>query len=180
MDEIGKKFREARKRMGATLSEVTQKAGCTPAFLSQVERGLTDPSLSMLRNIANALQVNITELFTQSLPEKVVVKKNERLQIKTPASKVVAEVLAPGASTRKMEGRLKIIQPGGGSNGVYCHNGEELGFVIKGSLDLTLNGKEYHLEEGDSFYYDSTYEHGFKNKSKTKTIVLWVSCPPGF
>ena len=180
MDEIGKKFREARKRMGATLSEVSQKAGCTPAFLSQVERGLTNPYLSMLKKIANALQVNIIELFTQSIPEKVVIRKNERLKIEFPTSKMLAEVLAPGISTKKMEARYKTIQSGGGSGGVYSHNGEELGFIIKGTFILTINGREYHLRKGDSFYFASANEHGFRNNGKNEAVVLWVTCPPSF
>ena len=180
MEEIGKKFFEVRKKLGATLKEISQKAGCTPSFLSQVERGLTNPSLSMLKKIANALQVNIVELFTQSVEEKLVMKKNERLKIEFPSAKMVAEVLAPGVSTKKMEARYKTIRPGGGSDGVYSHNGEELGFIIKGNFTLIINGREYQLKKGDSFYFVSANEHGFKNNGKSDTVVLWVTCPPSF
>jgi len=52
--------------------------------------------------------------------------------------------------------------------------------ILSGEMELTVEDKTYHLEEGDSFYFSSTRPHGFSNKGKKKTVVAWVVSPPTF
>jgi uncharacterized cupin superfamily protein len=60
----------------------------------------------------------------------------------------------------------------------YHHEGEEAGLILFGLLELTIDGKIYILEEGDSFSFDSNLNHRFKNSSKTEdTVVVWANSP---
>ncbi|MGB9617496.1 MAG: cupin domain-containing protein, partial [Desulfomonilaceae bacterium] len=64
--------------------------------------------------------------------------------------------------------------------GDYSHPGEEFGLVLKGSLELTVDGVKYLLREGDCFYFHSTRSHRFRNNADRETQVLWVNHPPSW
>jgi mannose-6-phosphate isomerase-like protein (cupin superfamily) len=51
---------------------------------------------------------------------------------------------------------------------------------MQGELQIALEGQEYRLKQGDSFYFDSTTPHNWKNPGRTETVVLWVNTPPTF
>jgi quercetin dioxygenase-like cupin family protein len=72
------------------------------------------------------------------------------------------------------------IQPGGGSDGLYSHLGEECGIVLKGELEIDLNGTVYRVKENESFYYNSSEPHNWTNPTDGETVVVWVISPPSF
>ena len=67
MVNIGKKIRELREGKGLTLKQLAGLVECTPSLISQLERDKTDPSISMLKKIAEALNVNIVDFFMESV-----------------------------------------------------------------------------------------------------------------
>lgn len=75
---------------------------------------------------------------------------------------------------------LKIKVPIGYSSGFESHTGEELLFVLFGSIDYTVDQKTYHLEAGDSVHIDSRRSHQIANGSNTVSEILWVSTLPVF
>ena len=76
--------------------------------------------------------------------------------------------------------RLATMEPGGGSEGDYSHAGEEFGFIIKGTLELTVEGVAYILREGDTFYFESRQPHRFRNIGDEEVQILWVNHPPSW
>jgi len=54
-----------------------------------------------------------------------------------------------------LEGFLVVIEPGGNTNGILQHKGEEVGYVVEGQLELTINSEVRLLNAGDSFYFPS-------------------------
>jgi quercetin dioxygenase-like cupin family protein len=90
------------------------------------------------------------------------------------------ERLVPTDSGHLLEGNLHILAPGGGSDGMLAHQGEEVGFVIAGQLELTVGGEVYRLSAGDSFVFRSELPHSYRNPGRTETRVVWVSTPPTF
>ena len=109
----------------------------------------------------------------------------------TMGSSVPAErkVLEAGAGVRMellawgdtvMEPHLFRIAPEAGSGDPYTHEGEEFIYVLRGDLEIAVDGEEYRLKPGDSFYFESRNEHHWKNPGKKETLVLWVNTPPTF
>ena len=179
MTNIGNRLRALRKEKGLSLMELSKRAGCSISYLSMVENGKVNPSVSKLKKITDILGITIIELFYTEGPENYVIKKENRISGDFPGSKVRVEVLVPQINNRKIDARLAIIEVGGSSEGYYRHPGEEFGFVIKGELELKINGRTYNLKEGDSFYFPSTKDHSFRNPSKRgETVILWVNHPP--
>jgi len=182
MNSLGEKIRSCRLRKKLTLKQVAGGAGCTDVFLSQVERGIASPSIATLKRIANALNVSIISLIQDEEDEKdeVVTRKQDRVQFKFPHAEVYSELLTRNFRHKQMQPLYKIIKPGAGSEGVYSHQGEEMGIILEGTLELTVDGQCYHLEPGDSFYFNSTREHGYRNTGQEETRLIWVITPPTF
>jgi transcriptional regulator with XRE-family HTH domain len=181
MNNIGSRLRQLRKARSLSLKQVAALVGCTPSYLSMVENGKLDPSVSRLKRIADALGSTIVEIFAERPGNgSVILRREERQRVSVHGSKVLIEILVRQGSDKKMDARLAVVAPGGGSLGDYQHTGEEFGYVIRGTLELTVNGSTYVLRQGDTFYFSSTSPHGFRNVSDEEAEVLWVNHPPSW
>jgi len=161
MEEIGQKIRALRKERGLTIKDLAQAVRCSPSFISQVERGKASPSIATLKQIASALKVNIVD-FEISM-------RRWRARI---------YMLVKSTRGKRMQPFYTVIQPGGGSTGLYNHEGEEFGIVLKGELEINLNGVKYRVKENESFYYSSQIPHSWTNPTDCETVVVWVVSPP--
>lgn len=88
------------------------------------------------------------------------------------------ELLAWGKTA--MEPHLFRIQPRAGSGEAYVHEGEEFLFVLRGGLKIALDGQEYDLKRGDSFYFESATPHRWTNPGPGEAWLLWINTPPTF
>ena len=61
---LGKRLRTLRERQGRTLTEVAERAGISPQYLSEIERGLKEPSSEMIAAALGALGTNLVDLTT--------------------------------------------------------------------------------------------------------------------
>ena len=180
MEDLGEKLRQMRKQQGLTLRQVAKRAECSASYLSMVENGKLDPSISRLKKIAEGLGCTIREIFQEARAEKIIIRRRERQKVRFPASKLTIEILVPQLPSKLMDARLAVVAPGGGSEGDYHHPGEEFGLVMKGMLELIVNGVKYTLHQGDSFYFPSPLSHSFHNPGQEDTQILWVNCPPSW
>ncbi len=182
MEEIGQRLKTFRRANRMTLKQLAQKAGCTDAYLSQLERGRANPSIMILKKIASALRVKVVDFFVENdLSENdVVVKEKERVNINFRYGDAKLQMLVKHIRGKRMQPFFTTIEPGGGSKGSYSHVGEECGIVLKGQLEIHLGGKSYRLKRNDSFYFSSQEPHSWVNPGKTQTVVIWVVSPPTF
>lgn len=180
MESLGTKIRALRKSQGFSLKQLAERVGCTASYLSMVENERLDPSVSRLKKIVDALGKTIVDLFGEPGDGDIIVRKEKRARAAFPGSKLLIEILVLQAPNKKMDARLAIVAPGGGSEGDYRHPGEEFGLVLKGTLELTVDGASYQLQEGDTFYFHSTRNHRFRNNGDHETQVLWVNHPPSW
>jgi transcriptional regulator with XRE-family HTH domain len=179
--EIGKKIRELREKKAYTMKQLAQLVECTPSLISQLERAKADPSISTLKKIAKALNVNIVDFF-MSLEETddVVTKVDERVVIQLNRWDAKIQSLIKSVGQKRMQPFYTVIKPGGGSHGMYSHDGEEFGIVLKGELQMTIQDRVYTVGKDESFYFSSQAPHNWGNKGKEETVVIWVITPPTF
>ena len=89
------------------------------------------------------------------------------------------EQRAPGDAA--MDCQKWTLQPGAGSEDAYSHEGEEFIYVLRGLLEITLDGHERHLlYPGDNIYFDSTRTHSWRNPGEEESVLVWVNTPPTF
>ncbi len=182
MENLGKQIRTYRKQKHLTLKQVADRAECSDVFISQVERNLASPSIATLKRIANALEVNLITLLQadETETDQVVTRRQDRVQFKFPHTEVYSELLTTNIRNKQMQPIYKIIKPGAGSDGTYQHQGEEMGVVLEGTLELTVDDQVYDLEPGDAFYFNSSRSHGYRNTGGIDTRLIWVITPPTF
>jgi transcriptional regulator with XRE-family HTH domain len=180
MDYLGSKLRSLRRSKSLSLKQLAERASCSPSYLSMVENGKVDPGISRLKRIADGLEITIVDLFQTETNQKVAIKTHERISAEFPRSKTKIEILIPQSPENQLDARLATIYPGGNSEGEYKHPGEEFGLVLKGILELVVDGVIYKLVEGDSFHFSSTRSHRFSNPGGQETLVVWVNHPPSF
>jgi len=182
MKEIAEKLKAFRSANRLTLKQLAEKAGCTDAYLSQLERGLANPSVMILKKIATALGLQVVDFFLGPEQEEndVVMKERDRVNMSFRRGDPKIQMLVRKISNKRMQPFYTTIEPGGGSRGAYSHIGEECGIVLQGVLELNLNGKVYRVKKNESFYFSSQEPHSWSNPGKKKTIVIWVVSPPTF
>jgi transcriptional regulator with XRE-family HTH domain len=185
--KIGLRIKHARLVKGLRLRELAETLDCSESFLSKVENDRVRPSLAMLHKIVGALGINIPSLFTDTVEPigpVLIVTANNRALIRTNTRLhgpgVALERLIAGSRSQLLEANVHCIEPGGHTEGVYTHEGEELGYLLEGQLQLQVDGVWYTLSAGDSFFFRSNLPHGYRNRGSKPAKVLWVNTPPTF
>ncbi len=174
---IGARLRQLRVRRGLSLAQVAKAVGVSLGFLSALERSQMSASVGTLRKLARFYKTNILDFFDPSESNSRLVKP-ERRKVLEAGPGVRMELLAWGNTV--MEPHLFRIAPNSGSGESYTHEGEEFLYVLRGELHISLEGEEYRLKAGDSFYFESATPHHWKNPGGSETHVLWVNTPPTF
>jgi len=182
---IGAKLRHSRKLKNLSLKELARRVGCSESLLSKVENDRLRPSLQMLHSIVSELDTTIGALFAENYNENhVVMRAGERPTIRMKsmanADGVRLECLIPYPESKLIYGSIHVVEPGKGSEGKISHQGEEVGYILEGELELTVKNKSYRLGAGDSFFFQSHLPHGYRNPGKVTTRVLWINSPPTF
>lgn len=180
---IGSDIRGLRKARDLTLAALAAASGLSVGYLSLVERDLATPSIKALHGISRALGVTVSWFFEGGeVPEEergLVVRRGRRRRLDYSAG-IVDELLSP-----TLTGALELLAsrfPPGASSGEepYTHAGEEAGVVIRGRLELWVDGRVLQLEAGDSFGFASTLPHRYRNPGQEEAEVIWAITPPSY
>jgi DNA-binding transcriptional MerR regulator/mannose-6-phosphate isomerase-like protein (cupin superfamily) len=174
---IGGHLRRLRTKRKLSLAQVAEAVGISVGFLSALERSQMSGSVGTLRKLARFYKTNILDFFDAKEGSGRQVRPDERKVLEAGPG-VRMELLAWGNTV--MEPHLFRIAPDSGSGDSYTHEGEEFLYVLRGALSITLEGEEYRLKAGDSFYFESATPHRWKNPGRSETWLLWVNTPPTF
>jgi DNA-binding transcriptional MerR regulator/mannose-6-phosphate isomerase-like protein (cupin superfamily) len=174
---IGSHLRKLRIKRRLSLAQVAQAVGISVGFLSALERSQMSGSVGTLRKLARFYKTNILDFFDAKEGSSRLVRPPQRKMLEAGRG-VRMELLAWGNTV--MEPHLFHVAPECGSGDSYTHEGEEFLYVLRGELAITLDGQEYRLKSGDSFYFESATPHSWKNPGRTETCLLWVNTPPTF
>lgn len=178
----GPRLRAMRIRKALSLRAVARAAEVSPAYLSSIERGLATPTVAVLQRIAAAVGTTVLEAFhddgAERASSKVVRRSDRKAFVGFDGVEIEDLVRFAGAI---LQAEFFTIAPGGGSGGGYRHEGEEVIFVVEGTLLVWLDESErYDLEAGDTLYFRSEQAHRWQNQGSVPTKLLWVNTPPTF
>ena len=174
---IGAHLRQLRARRRLSLAQVAEAVGISVGFLSALERSQMSGSVGTLRKLARFYKTNILDFFDASGSQQ------------PPGASRGAK--GAGSGRGRAHGTAGLGQYGDGAAPVsyrsgsgqrrsYTHEGEEFIYVLRGDLEITVDGEEYRLKPGDSFYFESATPHRWKNPGRKETWCLWVNTPPTF
>ncbi|MCX7983006.1 MAG: XRE family transcriptional regulator [Syntrophales bacterium] len=179
--EIGRRIKRLRKEMGITLEELASLTGFTKGYLSRVEKSEKAPPVSTLGTIARALKTTISALLGDGESEKksyCIVRKHERPLMARDGTVFgySYEAVAYNFPGKAMEPFILTLPAKRKKRGLFQHAGQELLYVLEGTIRFFFGDKEFILEEGDCIYIDSSIPHygeSMGNKAAKCFIVLY-------
>ncbi len=158
---LGTHIRRLRHGRGMTLVQLAEATALSHPFLSQLERGLAQPSLSSLRKIALALETSPIELIggadapgASAVPVEVHRRGEEALDESFAAG--AARMLAHGVRPLHP---LEMVGANTAPGEVFTHDADEFVYVVSGEVRIELDGAESTLAPGDSAYYAGGVAH---------------------
>jgi transcriptional regulator with XRE-family HTH domain len=179
MEDLGAQLRTARQGRGWTLEALSVRSGLSTGFLSQVERGQSTLSIVSLSAICRALEIPIERLFTSSRPldEGVprVTEAATQLRIQIGDSAVAYRYLSPQLPDAPIRELLIAEFPPNAHQEATAHEGEELGFVLEGTLTLWVDEQEHALAAGDSYRVASREQHEYEAGTSGARILMAVT-----
>nr|WP_275670111.1 XRE family transcriptional regulator [Kribbella speibonae] len=174
------RIREIRTLRGMTVRELADNAGVSSALISQVERGVTDPSLETMRRIAEALDTPMFSLFQDGDDETVaVIRREDRYEISSPHHAITYTRASPGGS--KLEVLEGSLEPGAATSETpRSHPSEECVVVLAGRLTVQVGDQTHVLKIGDSCTFDSNIPHLYRNEGRNVVRFLLSVTPPSY
>ncbi len=177
---IGQKIRDLRNHKEMTLGDLATKINVSPSLISQLERGGVNPSISLLKSIADALEIPLFSLFDK---EEAKAEEPSPMMMAKERKVVTTEGVRFTLLSRNYDLGCEFIYnewPPWSSTGKekYVHEGVECGLLLEGELEVELEDRVYHLKPGDSITYRSDVPHRLNNKGKKTAKGVWVNSKP--
>ena len=178
---IGEKIKSLRLQRGLTQEELADRCELSKGFISLLERDLTSPSIATLQDILMSLGSDLSTFFANSAENKIVFGDDD-ICVKEDPENIKGSIrwLIPTAQKNVMEPILVELGPGGETELQDPHEGEEVGYVLTGSLVIELGERKAKARKDESFCFKPSQPHRIVNSGKVPCRFIWVSTPPSF
>ncbi|MHA4990152.1 helix-turn-helix domain-containing protein [Cetobacterium somerae] len=173
---LGLKIKKFRNNQNLSLKELAEKIKSTSALLSQIEKGVTNPSINTLKSLSTALNIPLYKFFIEETLKKVhIVRAGDRKIIKPSKSDGVSyEILSPEPQT-DVEFMILNLEPYSSSKEKEIgHEGQEVAFVLEGEVKLNLDNESFVLFKGDSIKIEKFVKHSWENFTSKHTKVIFA------
>jgi len=179
-DEIGARIKQTRLSKGLTLKDIEVKAKVSATHVSEIERGMTSPTVGALAKIAEAMGTDVAYFVEKQNASKVCVihkARRKKMQFKDWGAtyySLAKDVPDPKISFLEVELEPGIKRP----EDTSTHEGEEFAIVTKGVMEIIIGEQKYILKEGDCIHYKAARPHAMRNIGDAKCCAIWVTLPP--
>jgi transcriptional regulator with XRE-family HTH domain len=178
MHTIGDRIKKRREYLNVPSNDLANAIGVSSSLISQIERAKAFPSILTLMKIADELQTTVGELIGEyeSLVENPLLKVEDRKFVKKNDQGARLYLLSHHDPKKEMDTFMIEFSKNGDSSNIMTSKNprQEFCYVLKGIIKVKLNTKEYKLEEGDSFYFNSSQYHLFFNIGEENAQMLWI------
>ncbi|MBO6894838.1 MAG: helix-turn-helix transcriptional regulator [Roseibium sp.] len=177
---LGEDLRALRITRKMTLEELAQRLGRSVGWLSQVERDISVPRMSDLKQIADIFGVQLSLFFgSTDAPENEqgrIVRAGSRRVIGERDRGLVETLISPDL-TDSFEMIHSTFQPGSRRTDPISRPTQEVAYLVSGKLDVWLDDEKFTIEAGDSFRIrESSYR--WENPYSEPAVAVWVISPP--
>lgn len=180
---VGEKIRNIRKSRNMTIVELSEEINVTSGYISQIERDLISPSLSVLKRLSNTLEVSLSELFLEEPDTKVVtIPQSERTKVKLSNINVELEFITPliKSGDKKSDCEVFIFELNPktwASNHSIVHESKECIYVLKGEIECHVGDKVYTISKGDCVIVPENNNHMIYNRNDDVSEALCIISP---
>lgn len=171
--KVGALVRARRKQLHMTLQDLGDAADVSVGYLSQLERDLATPSLGTLTQIARSLDVGVDYFISTPKAGDALTRAGERAQFSVDGSSVIYERLGAEFPGSVLSSFILHVPSGYRSETVH-HEGEEMIFVLDGTITQRVDDQEMVISAGDSLHFRGNRPHSWSNESDSPAKLLWV------
>lgn len=174
--DIGSRIKELRKISGFTTSEIATEFNIPEDEYIQYENGEKDIPASILYEIAHKFKVDMGLLLTGEETRMNifnVTRKGKGVSVER-RKQYKYENLGEKFIHKKGETFIVTVEAKEEKPKTNSHPGQEFNYILEGSIKFYIHDNEIILNEGDSIFFDSTYEHAMKalNNKQAKFLAL--------
>jgi mannose-6-phosphate isomerase-like protein (cupin superfamily) len=160
------RIKELREIAGMPVDLLAEEFHIEPAVYRSYESGMADIPVSVLLDIAKKFKVDLTEILTGGAPhlhEYCLVRKGKGVIVEREKS-YEYQSLAYNYIHKKAEPFLVTVppEPEDAPFPSNSHPGQEFYYMLEGTMKVVINGHELVVYEGDSLFFDATFDHGMK------------------
>ncbi len=178
--DVATRLREVREANSLSQRALAKSAGISNATISLIESRKLTPSVAVLKRILEGIPMDLSTFFADPPSEAVtpVVYRSADL-VEIAGGKVSFRQVGERVAGRSIQILHERYEPGADTGKLALrHAGEEGGVVIRGRLELTVDGERYVLGPGDAYYFDSTRPHHFRNVGAVCCEIVSACSPP--
>lgn len=180
---LGPRLKNLRLRSGLTLEDVSQRSGLEKGYLSRLERSLKRPSISTVLKLCEALGVKLSSLLEENAQDSMirVIRKKDRedhvVQGNADDDVKNYQIVSPADDKRFLS--LFLVKPSTRkiTRASSSHSGEEIAYVLRGCVELTIGDTTITAEEGDCVHFMAQTEHTMRSVGRAVCEVLVVTSP---
>lgn len=170
---LGPLIRARRRQKSITLQGLSDRSGVSVGYLSQLERDNATPTLGTLAQIARALDVGVDYFIATPKPAEALTKAGKRMRFSVNGSSIGYERIGAEFPGSQMSSFILHV-PDGYRSETMSHEGEEIIFILEGSIVQVLEGEEFTMQPGDSLHYRGNRPHSWYNDSGKPAKILWA------
>jgi transcriptional regulator with XRE-family HTH domain len=173
---LGAKLAAARAERGWSLAELARRAGVSTASVHKIEKSGMTPTIATLMKVAAALGTSVSSFIDEDVevPAAIVVRGDERARLYTSKTGIALDNVSGRYGRYRLAGAEAVVEPLADSGpDPMRHPGEELVYVIEGSMCFTVDGKPIHLGSGDSIHFRTDRPHTWQNPTEAPARALW-------
>ncbi len=177
--ELGRRLREERVKRTLTLKEVEHRSGVSATHISQIERGITWPTVNALSKVANALEKS-TSFFLEEveLPDVCRLSGDGSTMLISEDPRLALKTMTNGIPGGRLHFYKLIAEPTENSKDfarIHCHEGDECGWVVSGKIELKVGDEIFVLSEGDTVHFNGNKPHGIRNIGDGVSESVWAA-----
>lgn len=169
--QIGHHIKEYRKREKMTLANLAEKTGMSVSYLSMLERGLNSPTIENLNIICQALGITLTALIEKLDTTSSIVTHSGKRQVIFEDSSSLYEAATEGE--HQMSSVIMTVTDCE-KHESHGHVADEVGYIISGSLVMTVDGTDYPLNAGDCIYIEANRSHSYRKTGNENCVTFWT------
>ncbi len=178
--QVGDDIRALRKTRSMTIVDLAASLGRSIGWLSQVERGQTEPAIADLKKVARLFGIPVSFFFrNETAPERErgrIVRASSRAVLGSNEDGLTEELLSPDLSG-DFEMIRSVFAPGAKSDQFPPRAAQDGGYLVSGRLTLVIEGQSHELKAGDSFGFQNQ-SYYWENPGVEPCVVIWVISPP--
>ena len=181
--DIGLRVKQVREHFSLSQRELAKRAGMANATISLIEQNRVSPSISSLLKLIQGFPMTLTEFLTFGEPppsDPYTFRREQQPDLGRDGLKLL--LIGASNPNRQMRMLRELYSPGAdtGKEIITHPEGEECGVVVRGSVELTVDGHISILSAGDGYYFPSTLPHKFRNIGPDEAEIISANTPANF